>query len=171
MTCLSCELRQHSQTHEEVNPSFGEYGSRPNPMRGVWAESTAAPNRNAGIRSRARDLVLVLLGVLGLVMKSQLARVGGPLVQDYGGNVAASFAVFFVLKLPVIRVRVRFATAAALALLVTELFEVTDGFGFMSNTYDPGDYLANAIGVGLALGVEAIILLGSRLRAGASANM
>jgi hypothetical protein len=42
------------------------------------------------------------------------------------------------------------ATAAALALLATELFEATNGFGFMSNTYDPGDYLANAAGVALA---------------------
>ena len=124
----------------------------------------------ADLRSRARDLLCVLLGVLGLVMKSQLALLGGPLVHDYAGNVAASFAAVFVLKLPAVRPRVRLATAAALALFAAELFEVTDGFGFMSNTYDPGDYLANAIGVSLALGVEGILLLVSRLRASAIAN-
>lgn len=126
---------------------------------------------NALIRSRARDVLFVLVGVLGLVMKSQLARLGGPMVHDYGGNVAASFAAFFVLKLPVVRARVRLVTAAALALFATELFEVTDGFGFMSNTYDPGDYLANAIGISLGLGVEGIVLLVSRRRAPASANI
>lgn len=126
---------------------------------------------NALIRSRVRDLLFVLLGVVGLVMKGQLARLGGPLLQDYGGNVAASFAAFFVLKFPVARLRTRLVIAAALALLASELFEVTDGFGFMSNTYDPGDYLANVIGIGLALGVEGIVLFTSRLRSGVNPNM
>lgn len=101
-------------------------------------------------------------------MKSHLARFGGVLVQDYGGNVAASFAAFFVLKLPHLRGGFRLAGAASLALLASELFEATNGFGFMRNTYDPGDYLANAIGVTLALGVEGIMLLVSRLQSNAS---
>ena len=42
-------------------------------------------------------------------------------------------------------------------------YAAPNGFGFMSNIYDPGDYLANAVGVGLALGVEGITLLASRL--------
>lgn len=40
--------------------------------------------------------------------------------------------------------------AIAFALLATELFEATDGFGVMSNAYDPADYIANAAGVALA---------------------
>ena len=122
-------------------------------------------------RSRARDLVFILLGVLVLVMKRQLAQLGGTIVRDYGGNVAASFAAFFVLKLPAIPSGLRLAVATASSLLVTELFEATSGFGFMSNTYDPGDYLANALGVGLALGVEAIMLLVSRPRASVTGNV
>jgi hypothetical protein len=118
--------------------------------------------------SRAQDVLLALLGGLALVMKNQLARFGGVLVRDYGGNAAASFAAFFVLKLPPVRSRFRLAAAAAFTLLATELFEFTDGFGFMSNIYDPGDYLANAIGVALALGVEGIMLLVSRLHANSS---
>ena len=123
------------------------------------------------IRSRARDLVFILLGILVLVMKRQLAQLGGVAVRDYGGNIAASFAAFFLLKLPAIPSGFRLAIAAASSLLVTELFEATSGFGFMSNTYDPGDYLANAIGVGLALGVEAIMLLVSRPRASVTGNV
>ena len=127
----------------------------------VASETMGSP---ALVRSRARDVAFVLLGALGLVAKRQLAVLGGPLVHDYGGNVAASFAAFFVLKLPFVAARVRLAAAAALALLAATLFELTDGFGFMSNTYDPGDYLANAIGVGLALVVEGVASLVARRR-------
>jgi hypothetical protein len=115
-------------------------------------------------RERVRDLFLVLLGVLALVFKHRFKQYGGMLVHDYSGNVVASFAVFFLLKFPEIPSRFRIGGAAVLALLATELFEVTNGFGFMSNTYDPGDYLANAVGVGLALGVEGAFRLYSRLQ-------
>jgi hypothetical protein len=40
----------------------------------------------------------------------------------------------------------------------------------MSNIQDPGDYLANAVGVGLALGVEGSARLVRRLRAGEDAK-
>jgi hypothetical protein len=74
-------------------------------------------------RRRARDVLLVLLGVVALVLKSHWARVCGPLGFDYGGNVAASFSAFFVLKLPAVPGRLRAGNAAALALLATGLFE------------------------------------------------
>lgn len=38
------------------------------------------------------------------------------------------------------------------ALLVVEAFELSDGFVVMSNVVDPLDLLANAAGIGLALG-------------------
>ena len=41
-----------------------------------------------------------------------------------------------------------------LALLIVESFELTNGFGIMSNVYDPWDYLANAIGIGMAAGMD-----------------
>jgi hypothetical protein len=122
-------------------------------------------------RHRVRDVVLALIGVIVLLMKHKLAPPDGALLHDYCGNVAASFAAFFVLKLPPVPSRFRLATAALLALLSTELFEATNGFGFMSNTYDPGDYVANAVGVGLALCVEGVLFLASRLRASATMNV
>jgi hypothetical protein len=140
-------------------------------VRGAESADVGKERFKMLIRSRARDLVFILLGILVLVMKRQLAQLGGVTVRDYGGNIAASFAAFFLLKLPAIPSGFRLAIAAASSLLVTELFEATSGFGFMSNTYDPGDYLANAIGVGLALGVEAIMLLVSRPRASVTGNV
>jgi hypothetical protein len=41
-----------------------------------------------------------------------------------------------------------------LALLVVQLFEATDGFGVMGNVYDRVDFVANTVGVGLALVVD-----------------
>jgi hypothetical protein len=116
-------------------------------------------------RFRIVDVSFALLGALALVMKG---RFGSGLVHSYGGNVAASFAAFFVLKLPVVPARFEAAAAAALALLAAELFEATSGFGFMSNTYDPVDYLANAIGVALAAAVNTAVQLRSRQRRGPS---
>jgi hypothetical protein len=115
-------------------------------------------------RHRVRDVFFALLGILALLLKHRVVQFGGVLVHNYGGNVAASFAAFFVLKLPAVPGRFRLGAAAVLTLLAAELFEANNGLGFMSNTYDPGDYLANAVGVALALGVEVILMLASRLR-------
>ena len=110
-------------------------------------------------RSRIYDFALVLLGVVALVLKG---RINNELVQSYGGNIAASFSTLFLLKLPSVPSKFRVATAAALALLATGLFEVTNGFGFMSNTYDPADYLANAIGVTLGVSVDRALQFASQ---------
>jgi hypothetical protein len=47
--------------------------------------------------------------------------------------------------------------AAALVLACVESFELFDGFGFMTNSYDSFDLLANAIGVGFALGLDTML--------------
>jgi hypothetical protein len=46
---------------------------------------------------------------------------------------------------------------AAVVLACVESFEVFDGFGFMANTYDPIDLLANAVGAGSALGIDILL--------------
>jgi hypothetical protein len=45
---------------------------------------------------------------------------------------------------------------AGLALAAVDLFEATDGFKVMSNVYDPADYLANTVGIALALMVDVV---------------
>ena len=47
-------------------------------------------------------------------------------------------------------------TIAIIALFVVEGFEFTNGFGIMTNVYDPFDYLANALGVALAYFVDVV---------------
>lgn len=106
-----------------------------------------------------RNVSCSLLGAVALVLKSAYR---GPLretVYAHGGNVFVSFALYFVAvnataKLPYGRL-----LAASGTLLAVEAFEATDGFGIMANTYDPLDFVANALGVALAVVVD---LLSSR---------
>ena len=104
---------------------------------------------------RERNVVMVLVGVAALLIKGWLSDSTGSLARDYLGNVAASFAVYFLIAIAAAP-RLQRIWVAAIALAIVEAFELTDGFGMMMNTYDPFDYLANALGVALACGVDFI---------------
>lgn len=105
-------------------------------------------------RSVTYSVAMVLIGVIGLVSKRRWNGEVGELIWAYGGNISASFSVFFIVGL-VPRFRKLGGPAIALiALAVVELFELTNGFGVMSNVYDPMDLLANVVGVGIALGAD-----------------
>ncbi len=114
------------------------------------------------VADKARNVLCVLVGVAALVLKRQYAGLGKQLVHNYGGNIAASFAVYFVfLQLP-IPTLLKKPVSAGLALALVELFEASDGFGVMTNTYDPIDFVANALGVGLALVVDTTLRFRAR---------
>jgi hypothetical protein len=101
-----------------------------------------------------RNVVLVLLGLAVFVLKPGYH---GPLAQavnDWGGNFSVSFAVYFLAAVAATRYGGGRLAAAVSALLVVEAFELTDGFGVMSNVYDPADLLANAAGVGVAFALD-----------------
>lgn len=98
-----------------------------------------------------RNVILALLGVAGLLYKSAYH---GPLheaVFAQGGNFAVSFALYFVSLNAAARHGFGRVAAAAATLLAVEAFEVTNGFGLMTNTYDRLDFFANAIGVAVAV--------------------
>lgn len=99
---------------------------------------------------RVFRVAMDLVGIGGLLAARHYAGAGEALVHSYLGNVSASFAVFFVVALPPGMARRPSWAPAALALLVVQGFELTDGFGLMSNTYDPWDLVANLAGVALA---------------------
>jgi len=103
---------------------------------------------------RVRNTIFVLLGVTGLVLKRQYSGPFTDVVLSYGGNLCASFAVYFLARLPRTLGKLSRAVNAVIALLVVESFEATNGFGVMTNTYDPFDYIANMLGVALAAAVD-----------------
>jgi hypothetical protein len=106
--------------------------------------------------SRARNIAFTLCGVAGLVLKGRYRGPNQIAVHSYWGNIAASFAVYFILaNLPFCMKFGRLVTAGC-AFAVVGLFEVTNGFHVMTNTYDPIDHVANAVGIALALLADAV---------------
>lgn len=77
-------------------------------------------------------------------------------MHNYGGNVAASFAVYFILTHLPLHLKFPRQVTAGIALAVVELFEATNGFRLMRNVYDRADYAANAVGVLLAFLVDIV---------------
>lgn len=101
-----------------------------------------------------RNLAFILVAVAALVLKRHYSGPFLETVASYGGNVSASFAVYFIFGISRFGRKYQKLVTAGIALLVVELFEATNGFGVMTNVYDRFDYPANAIGVGLALAID-----------------
>jgi hypothetical protein len=111
---------------------------------------------------KARHVFFILLGVAALVLKSYYSGPFVEIVHSYGGNIAASFAVYFVVRISTSGWRYGRLVAAGIALLIVELFEAADGFGVMTNVVDPVDFVANAVGVVLALVLDTLAAPGRR---------
>ena len=111
---------------------------------------------------RTRSVFLVFVGVAGLLLKGSYAGPSMEFVQSYIGNVSVSFSVYFVYLNVAGRWRNGKVLSALMALATVNLFEALDGFRIMTNVYDPWDYLANTIGVAVALSVDAALDLWKR---------
>ncbi len=101
-----------------------------------------------------RHVLFVLAAMVIFLLKPHHHGPLSGIFHDYGGNFVVSFAVYFIMTIGLSRLGRGGLTAALSALLLVELFEITDGFGIMSNVYDPLDLLANAAGIALALAVD-----------------
>jgi hypothetical protein len=126
-------------------------------------KNTSSGNQNNRMEvHRGRNFFFVLLGILGLLLVFWYdAEPYYEFIHSYGGNFTASFAFYFIFQNALARYRASRVTNALATLLVAEIFEATDGFfGIMVNTYDPIDYVANALGVALAFGLD---ILAARL--------
>ena len=122
------------------------------------AQATGGHGRasSTGRATTIRNVAMALLGAAALVL---VPAYDGPLADvfgSYGGNVAVSFALYFAALNASARLRRPRLLAASATLLAVELFEATDGFGVMTNTFDPIDFVANAVGVGLAVVVDVV---------------
>jgi hypothetical protein len=105
---------------------------------------------------KTRSMVFVLLGAAVLLLKRHYAGPLDEVVHAYAGNLSISFALYFYLRFSLgivdylrqrFPTRIRKLVAALVAFAAVELFEAFDGFGVMSNTYDPIDFLVNPIGI------------------------
>lgn len=106
-------------------------------------------------RLYTRNILMVLAGVAGLLAKRWAAGFLGELAYSYLGNLTVSFAVYFLVSI-IPLARMNRLTIAVIAIVAVESFELTNGFGIMTNVYDPFDYLANALGIALAFLVDVV---------------
>ena len=107
--------------------------------------------------NKQRDVLFVLLGVAGLLARGHYDGPLATLVHSYAGNVCVSFAVYFIAKQVPHQIAGAGVVAAFLALAAVNLFEVFNGFGIMSNTYDAWDLAANTAGIGIALAIDLVL--------------
>ena len=111
-----------------------------------------------------RNVTFALLGAAALVLKHSYAGIWERLVHAYAGNFVVSFALYFAFLGAVLRFRYPRVLAAVVVFVVVTAFEVTNGFGVMTNVYDPLDIAANAAGIGFAVLVDMVswrVLTGS----------
>jgi len=102
-------------------------------------------------KEKLRNVLFILLGIAGLLLKKQYNGIYSELLKSYLGNISVSFAMYFLVSIYAVRWKNRKVISTVIALAIVELFEITDGFGVMSNTFDKYDLVANFVGVGLAL--------------------
>ncbi|HNQ77339.1 MAG TPA: hypothetical protein PKJ37_00260 [Acidobacteriota bacterium] len=103
-----------------------------------------------------RYLTFIILGVVMLVFKSRYSGPIEEIIHSFAGNFFVSAAVYFLARIGLSQVGQGIFSAAMAAILATELFEITDGFGVMSNTFDPVDLLVNPAGVAAAVLIDRI---------------
>ena len=106
-----------------------------------------------------RNMFFVFMGAGLFLLKRYYSGPLEDLVHSYAGNIFVSFALYFVFINPFVHapLKAKRVITALLVLAIVESFEAFNGFGFMANTYDPVDFIANAAGVGFALGLDTML--------------
>jgi hypothetical protein len=115
--------------------------------------------RNSMLREKhkVRNVLFILLGVLVLLLKQIYNGPGLEIVKSYSGNLSISFAVYFLISFSSDHWKQNKLISAVISLTIVELFEITNGFGIMTNTYDTIDLFVNLIGVISALVLDKIL--------------
>ncbi len=108
-------------------------------------------------KQKLRNVLFVLLGVLVLLLKQIYSGPALEIVKSYSGNISISFAVYFLISFSSDYWKQNKLITAIISLTIVELFEITNGFGVMTNTYDTIDLFVNLIGVISALVLDKIL--------------
>jgi hypothetical protein len=103
-----------------------------------------------------RNAFFILLGITALILKRHYSGPCMEIVNSYAGNVSVSFAIYFIVTISIFGRKYGRLAAVVIALLAVQLFEITNGFGVMSNVYDHYDLLANAVGIGFGWMIDTV---------------
>ena len=102
-------------------------------------------------KQKIRNVIFILAGVILLVLKQKYSGSYLEFIISYLGNFSVSFAVYFIVQFSDNLWKANKVMTALIAIVIVSLFELTDGFGVMTNVYDIIDLLVNLVGVLLAL--------------------
>ena len=108
-------------------------------------------------KEKIRNVLFILLGVLVLVLKHNYNGPYSEIVKSYSGNLSVSFAIYFIIFFSSNNWKKNKFITATIALIIVELFEITNGFGIMKNVFDTIDLFANLIGIILALVLDQLL--------------
>jgi len=108
-------------------------------------------------KQKVRNVLFILLGVSVLLLKQNYYGPDQEIVKSYSGNLSISFAVYFIICFSSDHWKQNKLITAIISLTIVELFEITNGFGIMTNTYDTIDLFVNIMGVILALAVDQLL--------------
>ncbi len=106
---------------------------------------------------KLRNVIFVLCGVLLLVLKRNYNGPFIEFVKCYLGNFSVSFSVYFIVGLCAKYWKTNNLITAFVALAIVSLFELTNGFGVMTNVYDVFDLPANFFGISLAFALDKLL--------------
>jgi len=114
---------------------------------------------NISNKQKVRNVLFILLGVSILLLKQIYNGPGLEIVKSYSGNLSISFAVYFLICFNSNHWKKNKLITAIISLIIVELFEITNGFGIMTNVFDIIDLFVNLVGIILALALDQLLTL------------
>jgi hypothetical protein len=114
---------------------------------------------NISNKQKVRNVLFILLGVSILLLKPIYNGPGLEIVKSYSGNLSISFAVYFLICFNSNHWKKNKLITAIISLIIVELFEITNGFGIMTNVFDIIDLFVNLVGIILALALDQLLTL------------
>jgi len=105
-------------------------------------------------REKVKNVIFILIGVMLMLLKKNYDGPYQEIINSYLGNLSISFSMYFLISLNQIIWKSKKIITFLVSLAIVELFEITDGFGIMSNVYDSYDLIANLIGISIALALD-----------------
>ena len=105
-------------------------------------------------REKIQNVIFILIGVMLMLLKKNYDGPYQEIINSYLGNLSISFSMYFLISLNHTIWKSKKIITFLVSLAIVELFEITDGFGIMSNVYDSYDLIANLIGISIALAFD-----------------
>ena len=97
--------------------------------------------------SQKKSLVCIAIGVVGLLFCRHYSGPAAGILHSHGANVAFSFGAYFILRLFRLPLIERKSINAAYTLVGVSAQEVAQALNLYPGTFDPFDFLANAVGI------------------------